>query len=246
MISRDSNRVFFLNEIRKVPSMKTFSPKHLVLGLAAVAVLASGSVLAADKSGYWTSSNGQVAKNSYGQCWRAGYWTPAMAIEECDPDLVKKAEPPKPAPAPAPVAPAPQPAPAPAPAPKMMPEKVTFSADVLFDFDKATLRPEGKQALDDFVQKLGGVEYEVIVTIGHADRIGTEAYNKKLSLRRAESVKAYLVSKGIPANKVYTDGKGESDPVTKPEDCKGKRGAALIKCYQPDRRVEVEVAGIRK
>ncbi|MGN2392191.1 OmpA family protein [Pelomicrobium sp. G1] len=231
--------------------MKTYSPKHLMLGLTAAAVLASGPVLAAaDKSGYWVDSRGTVTKNSYGQCWRAGYWTPAMAIEECDPDLVKKAEPPAPPPAPAPVAPAPAPspapAPAPAPAPVMMPEKVTFAADVLFDFDKAELRPEGKQALDNFVQKLEGVEYEVIVTVGHADRIGPEAYNKKLSLRRAESVKAYLVSKGIPANKVYTDGKGESDPVTKPEDCKGKRGAALIKCYQPDRRVEVEVAGTRK
>jgi len=147
-----------------------------------------------------------------------------------------------------PAPPPPAPAPAPPPAPKMAPEKVTFSADVLFDFDKAVLKPAGRDAMDQFASKLQGVNYEVVVVVGHTDRIGSEAYNKKLSVRRAEAVKEYLVKeKGIPANKVYTDGKGEAEPVTKPDQCKGTRATkALIECLQPDRRVDVEVAGTRE
>ncbi|MFZ5556985.1 MAG: OmpA family protein [Pseudomonadota bacterium] len=220
------------------------------LAIGAVAVLAGCAATPpgpGEGDAYLKDSRGVVARNSTGLCWRTSYWTPGAATCECDKDILpkEKCEPAAPkaaAPAPSPAAPAP----APAPAPKMMPEKVTFSADVLFDFDKAVLKLEGKQALDNFVGKLGGVNYEVIVSVGHTDRIGPADYNKKLSMRRAESVKAYLVSKGIPANKIYTDGKGKTDPVTKPADCKGKTGKALIQCYQPDRRVEVEVAGTRK
>ena len=229
--------------------MNLVSAKRMVSGLAigaAVVLAGCAATPPGPKEGeaYWKDARGDVWKNSTGLCWRASYWTPAAASCACDKDILpkEKCEPP----APKAAAPAAAPAPAPAPAPKMMPEKVTFSADVLFDFDKAVLKPEGKQALDNFVGRLGGVNYEVIVSVGHTDRIGPLAYNKGLSMRRAESVKAYLVSKGIPANKVYTDGKAFNDPVTKPADCKGKTGAALIACYQPDRRVEVEVAGSRK
>ncbi|HEY3076335.1 MAG TPA: OmpA family protein [Burkholderiales bacterium] len=154
---------------------------------------------------------------------------------------------PKPAPAPEPKpAPAPAPAPAPtprqeikpeAPKPKPVAEKVTFAADVLFDFDKSVVKPEGKSKLDDLSNKVRGVNLEVVIAIGHADSIGSDAYNQKLSVRRAESVKAYLVSKGIEPNRVYTEGKGEKQPVA---DNKTREGRAK------NRRVEIEVIGTRR
>ena len=163
-------------------------------------------------------------------------------------------EPPKPAPTPPP-APAPKPAPAPAPAPtqevkpapkpeakpeakpKPVAEKVTFAADVLFDFDKSVVKPEGKSKLDDLANKVRGINLEVVIGIGHADSIGSDAYNQKLSVRRAESVKAYMVSKGIEPNRIYTEGKGEKQPVA---DNKTRDGRAK------NRRVEIEVIGTRK
>lgn len=164
---------------------------------------------------------------------------------------------PKPAPPPAPT-PAPPPAPKPAPPPpaaekpkpapakpKPVAEKVTFAADVLFDFDKAVIKPEGKSKLDDIASKVRGINLEVVIAIGHADSIGSDAYNQRLSVRRSESVKAYLVSKGIEPNRVYTEGKGEKQPVTGVK-CKGLRDAKLVQCLQPDRRVEIEVIGTRK
>jgi OmpA-OmpF porin, OOP family len=146
---------------------------------------------------------------------------------------------PKPAPAPAPT-PAPTPAakPAPEPAkPKPVAEKVTFAADVLFDFDKSVVKPDGKSKLDDLSGKIRGINLEVVIAIGHADSIGGDAYNQKLSVRRAESVKAYLVSKGIEANRIYTEGKGEKQPVA---DNRTKDGRAK------NRRVEIEVIGTRR
>ena len=151
---------------------------------------------------------------------------------------------PKPAPPPAPK-PAPAPAPAPAPEkpkpapakPKPVAEKVTFAADVLFDFDKAVIKPEGKSKLDDISNKAKGVNLEVVIAIGHADSIGSDAYNQRLSVRRAESVKAYLVSKGIEANRVYTEGKGEKQPVAENKTADGRA---------KNRRVEIEVIGTRK
>jgi len=152
-------------------------------------------------------------------------------------------EAPKPAPAPEPKpAPAPAPAPAPvprqeAPKPKPVAEKVTFATDVLFDFDKSVVKPEGKSKLDDLAAKIRGTNLEVVIAIGHTDSIGTDEYNQKLSVRRAESVKAYLVSKGIEANRVYTEGKGEKQPVA---DNKTREGRAK------NRRVELEVIGTRR
>jgi OOP family OmpA-OmpF porin len=154
----------------------------------------------------------------------------------------------KPAPTPAaptPAAPAPAPAPQPvqqvrpveAPKPKPVAEKVTFASDVLFDFDKSVVKPEGKAKLDDLSGKVRGVNLEVVIAIGHADSIGSDAYNQKLSVRRAESVKAYLVSKGLEANRVYTEGKGKKQPVA---DNKTREGRAK------NRRVEIEVIGTRR
>src|SRR5688572_28616695 len=172
-------------------------------------------------------------------------------------------EPPKPEPAPPPKpAPAPAPAPAPVPAPKPeapkpppekpkpVAEKITFAADVLFDFDRAVIKPEGKSKLDDLSSKVRGIELDVVIAIGHTDPIGSDAYNQRLSVRRAEAVKAFLVSKGIEPNRVYTQGKGEKQPVSG-ERCKRmgqeRRGnKKLVECLQGDRRTEIEVIGTRK
>lgn len=169
----------------------------------------------------------------------------------------KPAPAPEPTPAPAP-APRPEPAPAPAPAPKPIPkpapkpvaEKVTFATDVLFDFDRAVIKPEGRSKLDDLSGRIRGVNLEVVIAIGFADRIGTTSYNQRLSVRRAEAIKAYLVSKGIEANRVYTEGKGEAQSVTG-DKCKNmgreQRGnKKLIECLAPDRRTEIEVIGTKR
>jgi OOP family OmpA-OmpF porin len=162
-----------------------------------------------------------------------------------------RAEPPPapPAVAPAPiVAPVaePPPPPPPPPAPPIR-RRVSFSADSLFDFAKDTVRPAGKQALDVFAAELKGAQFDVITVTGYTDRIGSHEYNMKLSTRRAEAVKSYLVEVAqIPADKVTAQGADGSDPVTKPDECPGqKRTPKLIACLQPDRRVDVEVVGSR-
>ena len=173
-------------------------------------------------------------------CWRDGSWTPATALADCDGALkpvMAAPPPPPPAPAPAPMAaPAPAPAPAPVVAPVATSEKVTFAADAFFDFDKSVLKPEGKAKLDDLVSKMGGINLEVIIAVGHTDSVGSPEYNQKLSVRRSEAVKGYLVSKGVEKNRVYTEGKGEKQPVA---DNKTAEGRAK------NRRVEIEVVGTR-
>ena len=154
-------------------------------------------------------------------------------------------EEPAPAPAPAPAAPKQEPpAPPPAQAAKPAapkPEKVTTASTVNFDFYRYVIRPDARTKLDDLVGKLRNVTLEVVIAVGHADRIGGDAYNMKLSVRRADSVKAYLVSKGIAASRVYTEGKGERQPV---KECKGdKKTKELIACLEPNRRVELEAVG---
>ncbi|MDP2793948.1 MAG: OmpA family protein [Sulfurisoma sp.] len=209
-----------------------------LLGIGASAFAQTPGVDMKGAVGYVIDQRGYVAKSGTGLCWRTGYWTPAMAIAECDPDLVKKAEPKKEAAKPAAAA---------APTPKPAAEKITLAADTLFDFNKATLRPAGKQALDGLAGKIKDIKLEVIIAVGHADRIGSDAYNQKLSEKRAASVKDYLVSKGIEANRVYTEGKGEKQPVTGDKCGKSeKKAKQLIDCLQPDRRVEIEVIGTKK
>ena len=217
--------------------------KYSLLVAALLGVSAFAVAQSTDKSGYLIDSRNEIAKSGFGLCWRTSQWSPAMAVEECDPDLVKKEAPP----APKAAEPAKPPAAAPAPAPTPVPAaaKVTLAADALFDFDKAVLRPEGKAKLDEVVAKIKDVKLEVIIAVGHADRFGSVKYNQKLSERRAESVKAYLVSKGIEPNRVYTEGKGKSQPVTKSDQCKGKKSKKVIACLQPDRRVEIEVIGTK-
>ncbi len=213
----------------------------LVACTFALGACASGGPVAPSR-GYVSDSRAAVVKSGFGLCWRTPTWSPALAELECDPDLVKKAAPPAPAPAPtpapAPVVPAPVAPPAPAPA-AIVPvtEKVTLAADVLFDFDKSVVKPEGQAKLNDLVDKLKTVNLEVIIAIGHTDGIGSVAYNQRLSVRRAEAVKKYLVSKGIEPNRIYTEGKGKKQPVA---DNKTSAGRAK------NRRVEIEVVGTRK
>lgn len=203
--------------------------------------------------GYINNSQGENWRTSYGECWRAGHWTPAMAAEPCDatarastpPPVVAAA--PQPAPEPAPrAAPEPTPAPIAAPEPRgPMIQKITLETDVLFAFDKAELRDEGKRKLDEIADGLKGAEVNEIVAVGHTDRIGSEQYNEKLSQRRSEAVKQYLVQKGVSGERIVAEGRGEQSPVTG-SDCSKMKGKQLIQCFEPDRRVEIEVFGQRE
>lgn len=209
--------------------------------VAAVMLAVSGAAFAADAVNPYVQSNGTTLKSGYDLCWRTGFWTPALAEAlgrdgagcACDADILDAA-----------VCKAPEEPVAPKAA-----EKVTFSADMLFDYNRSTLKPEGQAVLDDLVSRIAGVDLEVVLSTGYADRIGSDKFNDKLSTRRAESVKAYLVSKGVDASLIQTEGKGEKDPVV---NCpnpsrKGqiKNFKQLVQCLAPNRRAVVEVVGSR-
>ena len=231
--------------------MKKLNKVAMLFATAALATAAG-----AQSVDNWRNSGAELVwKNSNGLCWRDSSWTPATAAAGCDGAI---------APAPraaAPAAAAPAPAARPAPAPAARPAapaaaapaarpaapaaaaaqppaatKVTYAADAFFDFDKAVLKPEGKAKLDDLVGKVKGINLEVVIAVGHTDSVGGDAYNQSLSVKRSEAVKAYLVSKGIEKNRVYTEGKGEKQPVA---DNKTAEGRAK------NRRVEIEVVGTR-
>jgi OOP family OmpA-OmpF porin len=212
--------------------MKKLNKVAMMFAVAALATAAGAQNRVTAANGgpaidNWQNGTGELVwKNGTNElCWRDANWTPATAAAGCDGALV---------PAPAPVA-TPAPAPAPVP-PAVAASKVTFAADAFFDFDKYVLKPEGRAKLDDLVSKIKDVNLEVIIAVGHTDSIGTVAYNQKLSVRRAEAVKAYLVSKGIEKNRVYTEGKGKSQPIADNRTAEGRA---------KNRRVEIEVVGTR-
>ena len=184
----------------------------------------------------WVNTSGTPWKNSTGQCWRNSSWTPATAHQDCDgvlkPPVVASVTKPSQVDITKPTATIAQAAATP---PAVT--KTTYQADTLFDFDKSVLKPEGKAKLDELIAKIRNVSLEVIIVVGHTDSVGTDAYNMKLGDRRAQTVKAYFVSKGIERNRVYTESKGESQPIA---DNKTKEGRAK------NRRVEIEVVGTAK
>ncbi|MDL9998692.1 OmpA family protein [Variovorax sp. J22P240] len=212
--------------------MKKLNKVAMMFAVAALATAAGAQNRVTAANGgpvidNWQNGTGELVwKNGTNElCWRDANWTPATAAAGCDGALV---------PPPPPVAAAPTP-PAPVP-PAVAASKVTFAADAFFDFDKYVLKPEGRAKLDDLVSKIKDVNLEVIIAVGHTDSIGTVAYNQKLSVRRAEAVKAYLVSKGIEKNRVYTEGKGKSQPIADNRTAEGRA---------KNRRVEIEVVGTR-
>ena len=208
--------------------MKKLNKVAMLFASAALATAAGAQTV-----DNWRDASGQLVwKNGTNEyCWRDANWTPATAAAGCDGAIAAAAKP-----AAAPTAAAPAAAAPTAPAPVVAAQKVTYAADAFFDFDKSVLKAEGKAKLDDLVSKVKGINLEVIIAVGHTDSVGSDAYNQKLSVRRSEAVKAYLVSKGIEKNRVYTEGKGEKQPVA---DNKTAEGRAK------NRRVEIEVVGTR-
>jgi OOP family OmpA-OmpF porin len=226
------------------------------------ASLAALGTAAIAQPGYVIQNEGVVWMNPYGLCWRQSTWTPENAMEPCDavPRAAAPAAPP-PAPQPAPVVRAPEPelkaaaapvavAPQPAPAPVRVvaqppaPEKVTLSADLLFAFNSATLKDAGKEKLDELAARLRDTDVNEIRIVGHADRIGGEAYNQRISEQRAAAVKDYL-AKTASVQNIRTAGMGKSQPVTGDACKRVQLRPKLIECLQPDRRVDIEIFGTR-
>jgi OOP family OmpA-OmpF porin len=237
---------------------------------AALALLAASQAAAqAPKPsfGYEVASSGVIWRNSYGECWRTGYWTPELAIPECEPGM-KKAEAPKPVPAPPPPPPAPEPAPAPAPAPvpapvvvvppppppppapapKPAPRKIDIAGSALFASGSATLTPQGKAAIDkDVVGPLSEFgRIDRIEIVGHTDPMGSEASNQKLSERRAQAVKDYLATHGVDGSVITATGVGSTKPPAGANCDPRLPRAKLVACYAPYRRIVIDVDGVAK
>lgn len=187
----------------------------------------------------WMAS-GQPVKNSTGQCWRNSSWTPATAHPDCD-GAIKTVPPVKVAEAPAKKVDITKPTSTivARAAPPIVPEvkKLVYGSDAFFDFDKSVIKPEGKETLTKLAKSMANINLEVIIAVGHTDSVGTDAYNMKLGARRAEAVKAFLISQGVEKNRVYTDSKGERQPIA---DNKTAAGRAK------NRRVEIEIVGTAK
>ena len=194
--------------------------KTVKLLLASVITISASTAMAQGRDN-WTGSDGTIPwKNSDGTlCWRDNNWTPATAMPKCDGWIAPKPPAPKP--------------PA-AAAPAVTQSKITLQADTLYDFDKSTLKPEGKATLDKIAADLSKIKLEVIIAVGNTDSIGTDAYNMALGQRRAQSVKDYLVSKGVDQSRIYTESKGKSNPVASNATAEGRA---------KNRRTDIEVVG---
>ena len=185
--------------------------KTLKLLLASVITVSATAAMASDN---WQNGDGALNwKNGDGTlCWRDNNWTPATAAKGCDGAL----------------------APAAAAASGVSQSKITLQADTLYDFDKASLKPEGMATLDKIAKDLSKIKLEVIIAVGNTDSVGTDAYNMALGQRRAQSVKAYLTSKGVDGSRIYTESKGKSNPVASNATAEGRA---------KNRRTDIEVVG---
>ena len=184
--------------------------KTLKVLLASVVTVSASAAMASDN---WENSAGLSWKNGDGTlCWRDNNWTPATAAPGCDGYLTKKA----------------------APKSGVSQSKITLQADTLYDFNKSDLKPEGKATLDKIAKDLSKIKLEVIIAVGNTDSVGTDAYNMALGQRRAQSVKAYLVSKGVDGSRIYTESKGKSNPVASNATAEGRA---------KNRRTDIEVVG---
>jgi OmpA-OmpF porin, OOP family len=222
--------------------------------------------LAQPAVGYWHDTSGAVVRNSTGDCWRTGYWMPEQAVAECEPALAKKPEPPKVVAAP------PQPTAQPEPPPptealpavatpvatvaaapavlrvKAAPRKIALESSASFSLGKADLSEVGRRSIDrDVLNHLNEfAAVEGITIVGHSDPLGSEARNRRLSKDRAEAVKTYLISKGVPPDMIKTDGVGSSQPAPSVKCNPGLAPAKLAECLAPHRRIEIDVAGQAK
>ena len=216
--------------------------------LAAAALfmtLAQATTHAAQTERYLIDSTGEVVTSpTAGVCVQTSEWKPGTGVPPCDPEAARKVAAPA-APKPA-LAPEPAPAPRPAVVRAARVQKISFAADVLFDFNKAALKSSAVKPLDDLVQLLTGATLGAISVVGHTDRLGRAESNQKLSQERARVVADYLVSHGIAADKVRAEGRGETQPQTRAGQCKDLSRAKLIPCLQPDRRVDVEISGTKR
>ncbi len=191
--------------------------KTLKLVLAGVVTVAAGAT-SAQSVDNWVNSTGTPWRNGDGTlCWRDASWTPATAAKGCDGFLAPKAAAKKPA-----------------AKKKVTQTKITLQADTLYDFDKATLKPQGKATLDKVAADLKKIRLEVVIAVGNTDSVGTDAYNMALGQRRAQSVKAYLISKGVDGGRIYTESKGKSNPVATNATAEGRA---------KNRRTDIEVVG---
>lgn len=230
-----------------------FTRKEFAVGLACALAFGLLSETASaqvrqDEHAIVMDSSGVPVTSGFGLCLRSGFGPAPLWNAKCHGEL------------PVPIAqgvaaqggaPAAVPAPAPEPvvmaaaAPLPIYEKVVFDANVLFDSDKSALRPAGRDTLDQFVDRIRGLDSQRIAAIGYADRMGAEASNQILSEERVDAVKAYLVGKGIAAQRVQTSARGETRPSTQAGECKDANNAKNVACMQPDRHVFIEVSGTR-
>jgi OOP family OmpA-OmpF porin len=185
--------------------------KTLKLLLASVITVSATAAMASDN---WQNGDGALNwKNGDGTlCWRDNSWTPATAAKGCDGALQAAG----------------------AAASGVMQSKITLQADTLYDFNKSDLKPEGKATLDKIAADLNMIKLEVIIAVGNTDSVGTDAYNMALGQRRAQSVKAYLTSKGVDGSRIYTESKGKSNPVASNATAEGRA---------KNRRTDIEVVG---
>jgi len=222
---------------------KMTTNKKLMFAAVAAALLPGISFAQeARTDGYLTDTAGRIVMSGTNLCWRHRDMDVPSATGPCE---IKAPVAVIPAAAPIVVAAAKPAAPVAKVAQKPMPQKISFSGDALFAFDKSMLKPEGRVLLDGLVTQLSGATYDNIQATGHTDRFGSSAYNQKLSERRANAVKDYLASKDVMASRIDAQGKGETQPVTKAGDCKGAKSAKVIACLQPDRRVDIEMTGAK-